>query len=218
MGMSEGITIALIGFVGAILGAAIAGFAAITAAGLKKSDSQVPCGVLGLVASLGAAGGLVLGAIFGAMLMQQTPRTANQSVGSQSTAPIQQATQPSYDCMSIVSSSRPVTPIGTGDTCWLKLYDGAATTLTFNDGAQITFRTLTGGNDVFFFIAKKSDRLSDVVGATIRPMPFVLVSFGSLDNAKKFEIAYHSTGYQGGFTTCIRDANNANQPLNSLCK
>ena len=75
--MSEGIVIALIGFVGAVLGAAIAGFATVTAAGIKgKGEGSVSCGLVGLLASLGAAGGLVLGTVFGASLMQQ--RTAPQ--------------------------------------------------------------------------------------------------------------------------------------------
>ncbi|MGC8988496.1 MAG: hypothetical protein ACP5MD_00065 [Verrucomicrobiia bacterium] len=57
--MSEGIVVALIGFAGAVLGAAIAGFAAITAAGAKKEgQTSLSCGLLGLFASLGAAGGL----------------------------------------------------------------------------------------------------------------------------------------------------------------
>jgi hypothetical protein len=39
--MSEGIVVALIGFAGAVLGAAIAGFAAIAAAGTKKRGSNI---------------------------------------------------------------------------------------------------------------------------------------------------------------------------------
>ncbi|MEM4217729.1 MAG: hypothetical protein QXZ09_06870 [Candidatus Methanomethylicaceae archaeon] len=69
--MSEGIVIALIGFVGAVLGAAIAGFATVTAAGIKgKGEGSISCGLVGLLASLGAAGGLVLGAVFGASLIR----------------------------------------------------------------------------------------------------------------------------------------------------
>jgi hypothetical protein len=71
--MSEGIVVALIGFAGAVLGAAIAGFAAIAAAGTKKEgQTSLSCGLLGLFASLGAAGGLVLGALFGSTLIQRT--------------------------------------------------------------------------------------------------------------------------------------------------
>jgi len=69
--MSEGIAVALIGFAGAVLGAAIAGSATIWAAGIKRG-SNIPCGLLGLFASLGAAVGLVLGALFGSTLMQRT--------------------------------------------------------------------------------------------------------------------------------------------------
>ncbi len=85
--MSEGIVITLIGFVGAVFGAAIAGFAAIVAVGLKRKDeSCISCGALGLLASLGAAGGLVLGAIFGTFLLlgirvvqQPTPMIRSQA-------------------------------------------------------------------------------------------------------------------------------------------
>lgn len=69
--MSEGIVIALIGFVGAVLGAAIAGFATIAAAGVKgKGEGSISCGLVGLLAFIGAAGGLVLGAVFGASLIR----------------------------------------------------------------------------------------------------------------------------------------------------
>jgi len=74
--MSEGIVIALIGFAGAVLGAAIAGFATVTAAGIKgKGEGSISCGLVGLLASLGAAGGLVLGAVFGASVIQQRVAT-----------------------------------------------------------------------------------------------------------------------------------------------
>lgn len=73
--MSEGIVIALIGFAGAILGAAIAGFATLTAAGTKgKSNESISCSLIGLFASIGAAGGFVIGGFFGASLMQQSPQ------------------------------------------------------------------------------------------------------------------------------------------------
>jgi|GEM_PF-6232268 len=75
--MSEGIVIALIGFAGAVLGAAIAGFATVTAAGIKgKGEGSISCGLVGLLASLGAAGGLVLGAVFGASVIQQRVATS----------------------------------------------------------------------------------------------------------------------------------------------
>ena len=84
--MSEGIVIALIGFAGAVVGAAIAGFATIAAAGIRgKERDSISCGVVGLLASLGAAGGLILGAIFGASLIQvQTSSTFLPSQNSSS--------------------------------------------------------------------------------------------------------------------------------------
>ena len=81
--MSEGVIVALIGFVGAILGAAIAGFATIAAAGIKgkgESPSSISCGMLGLLASLGAAGGLVLGAFFGVLLVQKTTGVSEPTI------------------------------------------------------------------------------------------------------------------------------------------
>lgn len=143
----------------------------------------------------------------------QPPISAPQPT-TQSVAPVQPPTQVPYDCSSLVSTSRPVTPMGTGDTCWLKLYDGSPTEVTFNDAGQITFMSLTGGNDVFFFVAKKGDRLTNIIGATIRPMRFITVSYGNLDGAKQMEIRYHTETVR----MCLRDANNGNQPLNSNCK
>jgi hypothetical protein len=73
--MSEGIIIALISFVGAILGALITGFMTIIASGIKgknENGNSVSCAVLGLIASIGAVGGLVLGALFGVFLVQQS--------------------------------------------------------------------------------------------------------------------------------------------------
>jgi hypothetical protein len=94
--MSEGIVIALIGFAGAVLGAAIAGFATVTAAGIKgKGEGSISCGLVGLLASLGAAGGLVLGAVFGASVIQQrvaSPQpsiVANPTQSSTFTQPVQ---------------------------------------------------------------------------------------------------------------------------------
>ncbi|MGB9845761.1 MAG: family 16 glycoside hydrolase [Methanothermobacter tenebrarum] len=86
--MSEGIVVALIGFAGAVLGAAIAGFAAITAAGAKKEgQTSLSCGLLGLFASLGAAGGLVLGALFGSTLIQRTMPLQSVPTQPSSTTP-----------------------------------------------------------------------------------------------------------------------------------
>lgn len=104
--MSEGITVALIGFAGAVLGAAIAGFAAIAAAGAKKEgQTSLSCGLLGLFASLGAAGGLVLGALFGSTLIQ---RTAPQ----QPINPISiQSPQPTSNPNSVIFTPSPFSPV-----------------------------------------------------------------------------------------------------------
>lgn len=70
--MSEGIIIALIGLAGAVIGAAITGFATIVAHQPRSSTgSRSSCGTIGLIASVGAAVGLVLGAILGVFLVQQ---------------------------------------------------------------------------------------------------------------------------------------------------
>lgn len=81
--MSEGVIVALIGFAGAVLGAAIAGFATVAAAGIKgkgESHSSISCGIVGLLASLGAAGGLILGAFFGVLLVQKTTGVSEPTV------------------------------------------------------------------------------------------------------------------------------------------
>ena len=60
--MSEGVIVALISFASAVVGAAITGFATVVAAGIKnKGENQgsASCGVVGLVASIGAAGGQI---------------------------------------------------------------------------------------------------------------------------------------------------------------
>jgi hypothetical protein len=84
--MSDGIIIALIGVVSAILGALITGLTTIVAASMKgksegKSENQssVSCAVIGLVASLGGVGGLVLGALFGVFLFQKVASNPNVS-------------------------------------------------------------------------------------------------------------------------------------------
>ncbi len=122
----------------------------------------------------------------------------------------------SNDCMAIVSSSRPLVQHETGDACWFKLIDGGPATLSFNGPVQVTYRTASSGNDVYFFIAGAGESLTDVVGATVRPERAVLLQFGSFEAAKSFEISYHS--YGGDWPTCLRDANNGNQPLTALCK
>lgn len=80
--MSEGMVIALIGFVGAVLGAAITGFATIAAADVKgKGEGSIP---FGLMASIGAAGGLVLGAVLGALLLSNVSSSAQKQNQEQS--------------------------------------------------------------------------------------------------------------------------------------
>jgi hypothetical protein len=116
-------------------------------------------------------------------------------------------------CIAIVTSSRPLEPIGSrGNECWLKLSEGVPAELTFNEPAQITYGTLTGGDDSFFFNAKKGDTLSNVTGATIRPMLHIESKFGSLDALKDHEIEYHRD-----LGACLRDANHENEPLTEFC-
>ena len=122
-----------------------------------------------------------------------------------------------YDCSTLVMSSRPLVINDAGEVCWLKLLDGGSTSLTFNGSAQISYRTRNGGNDVFFFVAQKGDQLTDVIGATIRPERHITLKFGTFEALKQFEIQYHSPDFSGGWATCIRDANNGNIALNSLC-
>lgn len=69
-----------------------------------------------------------------------------------------------------------------------------------------------------FYVAQSGDKLTKVIGATIRPIKFVNYAYGGLDEVKEFEINYHSPGFNGGWETCLRDANNDFQPLNDLCK
>jgi hypothetical protein len=95
--MSEGVIIALISFASAVVGAAITGFATVVASGNKaknenqgSSSSPVSCAVVGLVASIGAGGGLVLGALFGLSLVRadNPSTTSNNPVISQPTSAI----------------------------------------------------------------------------------------------------------------------------------
>lgn len=124
-------------------------------------------------------------------------------------------TEAAYDCLAAVSVSRGVGQHGRGDTCWLKLADGAAATLDFHDEVQVTYRTASGGNDVYFYLASPGDRLTNVVGATIRPMPFVYATYGGPEEVKAFEVQYHSPG--GEWVTCLRDANHNDVALNDAC-
>ncbi len=130
-----------------------------------------------------------------------------------------QSTSPeteSYDCTMTVSASRPLIAHGSGEACWLQLVDGSAAEIVFNDAAQITYRTSSGTDDIYFYVANVGDRLADVVGATIRPHRFVFFGYGSYEEVKQFEIEYHSPS--GQWVACLRDANNNYQPLNSVCK
>lgn len=71
--MSEGITIALIGLFGTILGGLISGFIGVIASGQKdKERGSFSCSVIGLISSIGAVIGLILGALFGVFLIQKT--------------------------------------------------------------------------------------------------------------------------------------------------
>lgn len=85
--MSDNIVVALISMVGALLGALIGAFGTIEAAKIKEKSSTtkqsgVSCGWIGLIASVMAVIGLVLGAIFASSLLgvrttgsgSQTPR------------------------------------------------------------------------------------------------------------------------------------------------
>jgi hypothetical protein len=94
--------------------------------------------------------------------------------------------------------------------------DGATAEIMFNDEAQITYRTASSGNDVYFYIASAGERLTDVIGATIRPIPFVQSTYGGYEEVKSFEVQYHSPG--GRWVTCLRDAGNNYQALNSECE
>ena len=120
-----------------------------------------------------------------------------------------------YDCRGTVSASRAVTLHSSGQTCWLKLEDGETAIVDFHEEAQVTFRTASSGNDVYFYIAGPGDRLGNVVGATIRPIPFVNVQYGGLEEVKDFEVQYHSPG--GQWTTCLRDVNQGYLGLTSSC-
>ena len=121
-----------------------------------------------------------------------------------------------YDCLATVSASRDLEQYGTGENCWLKLMDGATASIDFHDEAQITYRTNSSEDDVYFYIAGAGDRLTNVVGATIRPIPFVQYTYGGLGEVKAFEVQYHSPG--GQWVTCLRDVNNNYQALNSECE
>lgn len=76
--MSDGLIVALIGFIGTLLGAAVGAFATIRAAQLKASSENqgnppyrpLPFAVIGLISSLAAVVGLVLGVLFATQIIQ----------------------------------------------------------------------------------------------------------------------------------------------------
>ncbi len=70
--MSEGIIVAFISFVGAILGALIIGFATLASGerGNRESGRPVSCGTLGFFSSIGATLGLILGALFASYIVE----------------------------------------------------------------------------------------------------------------------------------------------------
>jgi len=80
--MSEGIVIALVSAASAVICAGITAFGGIVVAGVKNNKS-LSGGMIGLLIFCGAGVGLVVGALFGAMLMRQP---------SQSSLPILQPT------------------------------------------------------------------------------------------------------------------------------
>ncbi|MCP4373080.1 MAG: hypothetical protein GY797_33980 [Deltaproteobacteria bacterium] len=123
---------------------------------------------------------------------------------------------PTINCDDLVTSSRSLQLMDTGNRCWFKLFDGDSAELIFNQPAQITFAIGDGRGDRYFFIANPGDRLSDVYGATIRSMPFVNLQYGGIEQVREFETTYHNPG--GGFPTCLRDWNNSNSPMTSLCQ
>lgn len=81
--MTDGIGIALIGLGAAVVCAAIAAFSALFAAGaVGNKERRVPIGLLGLVASLGAAAGLVGGVLFGSAAIRQGWPRSSSAVGA----------------------------------------------------------------------------------------------------------------------------------------
>ena len=96
--MSEGIIVALIGFAGAIIGASISAFGSIAAAE-RKNGNSLSCGLLGLISSIGALGGLILGSIFGMFLMQPNPISIKTTPSSPG-IPVQSTAIPHADVSS----------------------------------------------------------------------------------------------------------------------
>ena len=152
------------------------------------------------------------------VLAMPTATVVAGQVGSEGGSEAVEATTLStgpYDCLATVSASRDLEQYGSGNSCWLQLVDGATAVIDFHDEAQITYRTTSSGDDIYFYVASPGDRLTDVVGAMIRPIPFVQATYGGLEEVKNSEIRYHSPG--GQWVACLRDVNNAYLGLNELC-
>ena len=120
--MSEWVIIALISFVTAGLGAAITGFATIAAAGMKEKGNDkgsVSCAIVGLVASIGAIGGLVLGGFFGVFLFQKAVGRLPTESPTQLSSPIPSVPTstpsifPSTESPTQLSSPTPSVPTST---------------------------------------------------------------------------------------------------------
>jgi len=187
-----------------------------------NSSPQIKAAVIGGIFAIIAAcvGGifLILNTLVdnGFVVIGPSIQAGNPEVPATMTSrPAIQPVDESYDCTTMVIASRPLVAHDSGDACWLQLVDGGAADITFDDTAQITYRTSSSGDDIYFYIANVGDKITGVVGATIRPSRFVISGYGNYENVKQFEIEYHSPG--GGWVTCLRDANNNFQPLNSVC-
>ncbi len=145
----------------------------------------------------------------------EVQRLENELTRQVTPTPIATPTEP-FNCESLVTSSRSLQLMDTGNRCWFKLSDGSPAELAFNQSAQITFAIGDGRGDRYFFIANPGDGLSNVYGATIRSMSFVNLQYGGIEQVREFETIYHNPG--GGFPTCLRDWNNSNSPMTSLCQ
>ena len=118
--MSDGIIIAFISLVGAILGALITGFTTIIAAGVKgksegKNENQgsSSCAIVGLVATLGGIGGLVLGGFFGVFLFQKAVGTLPTQSPLQTQAPLS-TTPPQCSHFQVASSTQTMVTVPAG--------------------------------------------------------------------------------------------------------
>ncbi|HMQ32810.1 MAG TPA: hypothetical protein PKD53_18920 [Chloroflexaceae bacterium] len=135
--LSESILIAMISLVSSVLVAFISAFAAIWSN--QKAQKPLECGVIGLAASGGAFGGLLLGVFLAFMVVQITTTTTNsdQSIQPSSTpahSPQSEATE------GTLASSSPV-PIRQHQN--MSIGTGAFENTTYSDGlAEIDDTTL----------------------------------------------------------------------------